>query len=176
MNTHCVARIEAVVQWCSLKKVFLKISQNSQENACARASFLIKLQAPDLQLQKKKTLSQVVSSEFCEIFKNTYFYKTLLVATSARIMKYIPAIKIITSKKMVVVDIYIYPYYGEKRYVSQFGSSTLIERIWLYCSCIFILSLFHLLVYEICTVKVLIFTWTCEMHQCTNENTVIGNL
>ena len=28
-----------------MKKVFLEISQNSQENTCARASFLIKLQA-----------------------------------------------------------------------------------------------------------------------------------
>ena len=27
------------------KKLFLKISQNSQENICARASFLVKLQA-----------------------------------------------------------------------------------------------------------------------------------
>ena len=27
---------EAVVQWFSVKKVFLKISQNSQENTCAR--------------------------------------------------------------------------------------------------------------------------------------------
>ena len=31
-------------QRCSVKKVFLKISQNSQENICARAFFLIKLQ------------------------------------------------------------------------------------------------------------------------------------
>ena len=30
-------------QSCSIKKVFLEISQNSQENTCARASFLIKL-------------------------------------------------------------------------------------------------------------------------------------
>ena len=29
----------------SIKKMFLKISQTSQENTCARASFLIKLQA-----------------------------------------------------------------------------------------------------------------------------------
>ena len=36
--------IEAVVQRCSVKKVFLEISQNSQENTCARVSFLIKLQ------------------------------------------------------------------------------------------------------------------------------------
>ena len=36
---------ELVVQRCSVKKVFLQISQNSQENACARVSFLIKFQA-----------------------------------------------------------------------------------------------------------------------------------
>ena len=32
-------------QMCSVKTVFLEISQNSQENTCARDSFLIKLQA-----------------------------------------------------------------------------------------------------------------------------------
>ena len=37
--------LEVVVQRCSVKKVFLEISQNSQENTCARVSFLIKLQA-----------------------------------------------------------------------------------------------------------------------------------
>ena len=36
---------EAVIQWCSVKNMFLEISQNLQENACARVSFLIKLQA-----------------------------------------------------------------------------------------------------------------------------------
>ena len=36
---------KAVAQRCSVKKVFLEISQNSQENTCARVSFLIKLQA-----------------------------------------------------------------------------------------------------------------------------------
>ena len=41
---------EAVVRRCSLKKMFLEISQKSQENTCARASFLIKLQASGLQL------------------------------------------------------------------------------------------------------------------------------
>ena len=35
---------EAVVQMCSVEKVFLEIAQNSQENTCTRASFLIKLQ------------------------------------------------------------------------------------------------------------------------------------
>ena len=36
--------IEAVVRRCSVKKVFIEISQNSRENTCARVSFLIKLQ------------------------------------------------------------------------------------------------------------------------------------
>ena len=39
---------ESVVQRSSVKQVFLKISQNSQENTCARVSFLKKLQASDL--------------------------------------------------------------------------------------------------------------------------------
>ena len=34
--------MEAVVQRCSGKKVFLEISQNSQENTCTRVSFLLK--------------------------------------------------------------------------------------------------------------------------------------
>ena len=38
---------KAVTQMCSAKKVFLKLSQNSQENTCARVSFLVKLQALD---------------------------------------------------------------------------------------------------------------------------------
>ena len=33
---------EAVVWRCSVKKVFLEISQNSQENTCARVSFILK--------------------------------------------------------------------------------------------------------------------------------------
>ena len=45
---------EAAIQRCSVKKVFLEISQNSQENTCARVSFLIKWQASDLQLYLKR--------------------------------------------------------------------------------------------------------------------------
>ena len=40
-----IVKQEVVVEGCSVKKVFLKISQNSQENTSARVSFLIKLQA-----------------------------------------------------------------------------------------------------------------------------------
>ena len=42
---------EAVVQRCSVKKMFLKTLQNSQEN----------------------TRAQLFSCEFCEVFKNTFF-------------------------------------------------------------------------------------------------------
>ena len=65
-------------QWCSIKKVFFKISQNSQESTCARVSFLIKLQA----FIKKETLEQVVFCEFCEILKNIFFTEHLRAAAS----------------------------------------------------------------------------------------------
>ena len=75
---------EGVVKRCSVKKVFLKISQNPQENTWSRVS-----ESPDLKLQasawnfiSKKTLVQVFSCEFCEIFKNVLFYRTHLVAAS----------------------------------------------------------------------------------------------
>ena len=34
---------KAVAQTCSVKKVFLEISHNSQENSCARVSFSLQL-------------------------------------------------------------------------------------------------------------------------------------
>ena len=46
----CVREAVAVVQRRSVKKVFLEISQNSQENTCAGVSFLIKLKTLGLQL------------------------------------------------------------------------------------------------------------------------------
>ena len=52
---------EAVVQRCSVKKLFLKISQNSQENTCARVSFLKKLQTETSNFIKKEALAQVFS-------------------------------------------------------------------------------------------------------------------
>ena len=61
-----------------MKKVFLEISQDSQEKTCARVSLLIKLQAGSFKFIKKETLTQVSSCEFCEISKNTFFYRTPL--------------------------------------------------------------------------------------------------
>ena len=42
--------LEAAARKCFVTKVFLKFSQNSQENTCANVSFLMKLQAWGLQL------------------------------------------------------------------------------------------------------------------------------
>ena len=51
---------ETVAQSCSVTKVFLEISQNSQENTCA----------------------QVFSCEFCEISKNTFVTEQLWATVS----------------------------------------------------------------------------------------------
>ena len=39
MLLNYLAVTEAVAQRCSVKKLFLEISQNSQENTCASVSF-----------------------------------------------------------------------------------------------------------------------------------------
>ena len=38
-NTSNSCKMEAVIQSCSVKKILLKILQNSQEKLCARVSF-----------------------------------------------------------------------------------------------------------------------------------------
>ena len=53
------------------QKVFLVISQNSQENRPQACIFI-----------KKETLAQVFTCEFCEISKNTFFHRTPLAAAS----------------------------------------------------------------------------------------------
>ena len=52
-------RTEVVAQRCSLKKVFLEVLQSSQENTCARISFLMKLQVKANNFIKKKTDTDV---------------------------------------------------------------------------------------------------------------------
>ena len=59
------------------QKMFLNISQNSQESTCFGVSFLIKLQALACNFIKKETLTPLVTCEFCEIFKNSFFLKDL---------------------------------------------------------------------------------------------------
>ena len=67
---------EAVVQRCFVKKVFLKMSHNSQENTCAR------VWPEACNFIKKETLAHMFSCEFCEIFKKTFFYRTPPMAAS----------------------------------------------------------------------------------------------
>ena len=64
---------------CSVKNMFLEIPQNSQENTCARVSFLIKLQALGW---KKESLAHVLSCEFYEISINIFFTEHLLTTPS----------------------------------------------------------------------------------------------
>ena len=66
-------------QRCSVRKGVLRNFTKSQENTCARAS--------DLQLYYKRVQVlrvkvQVFSCELCEISKNTFPYRTTLVAAS----------------------------------------------------------------------------------------------
>ena len=57
-NLSSLRNLEAVVRRCSVKKKYVLGSfANSQENTCARVSFLM----------KKETLALVFSCEFCEI-------------------------------------------------------------------------------------------------------------
>ena len=69
---------EAVAGRYSVKKVFLEMPQNSQENTCVRFSFLIKLQeltqasASGLQLYLKRDTG--VFLWIFEISKNTFFF------------------------------------------------------------------------------------------------------
>ena len=54
---------------CSVKTVFLDILQNSQENTCARVSFLIKLQTEAWNFTKKETLAQGFSVNFAKFLR-----------------------------------------------------------------------------------------------------------
>ena len=51
---------------CYVKKLFLEISKISQENTCARYSFL-------------RVSCICVFQQICEIYKNTFFYRIPLV-------------------------------------------------------------------------------------------------
>ena len=56
-----------------MKKVFLKFSQNSQEDSCARVFFLIKLQA----LSEKGLWHRYFSANFEKFLKTSFFIEHL---------------------------------------------------------------------------------------------------
>ena len=75
---------EAIVWRCSIKRMFLKISQNTEENtsfSSARVSFLIKVQALTCDFIKID-LVQMFCCEFRETFKSNFFTKLLRVIAS----------------------------------------------------------------------------------------------
>ena len=49
---------------------------------------------------EKETLEQVFSCEFCEIFKNTFFYRTRLVAASVLVLNKLRKRKMLFRRKM----------------------------------------------------------------------------
>ena len=71
--------LEAVVWRCSVKKMFLEILQNSQENTRARVSFLIKLQARPrpATLLKKKLWHRCFPVNFAKFLRTTFLTKHL---------------------------------------------------------------------------------------------------
>ena len=76
---------------CSTRKLFLKISQDSQENTCVGASFLIKMQGFRPPNFIKKRLEHRCFREHWEIFKNTYFEEHLRTAASESFIWFSPA-------------------------------------------------------------------------------------
>ena len=75
-------KIQKEHRWCSIKKVFLKIWQNSQENTVSETSFFKSCWPEACNVLKKATLTQVFSCKFCEIFKNTFFTEDIRVTAS----------------------------------------------------------------------------------------------
>ena len=112
----------------SLKKVFLEIWwQNSQENTCASASFLIKLQACNF--IKKEALALVFSCEFCETSKNTFSYRTPQVAAS-KIPWFLDSWLVLTDLQFLrnfstYIYIYIYILYISALYVRPYLTAKL---------------------------------------------------
>ena len=67
---------EAATRRCSLKKVFWKLRKRKQENTCARASFLIKLQDFPLRVFSVNMTKSTVSCRFGRIYWRNPWWKT----------------------------------------------------------------------------------------------------
>ena len=71
------------IQRCSVKKVFLEISQNSQENVCARVSFLIKVAGlRTATLLKKKLWYKCFPVNFAKFLRTPSLIEQPLVAAT----------------------------------------------------------------------------------------------
>ena len=73
-QNRCVCLNDRSNHWrCSGKKVFLEISQNSQESNCTRDSFLIKLQAWPATLLKKNLWHRCFPENFVKFLRTPFF-------------------------------------------------------------------------------------------------------
>ena len=61
--------VEEIVRSCSLKKSFLKISRNLQENTCVGTTFSIKLQAATLLKKEIDSDTGVSSVNFAKLLR-----------------------------------------------------------------------------------------------------------
>ena len=70
---------EAVVQRCSLKKVFLEILQNSQESTCVRVSFFNKIAGlrADTLLKKRPGTGVNFPVNFTKFLRTPFFIEHL---------------------------------------------------------------------------------------------------
>ena len=73
--------LEAVAQGCSVKNVFLEISENSQENACTRVSLLINLPHAcclrHATLLKKRLWHKCVPVNFAKFLRTSFLKEHL---------------------------------------------------------------------------------------------------
>ena len=67
---------EAATRDVLWKKVFLEISQNSQENTCARVSFWIKLMPEACNFIKKETRAQLFPVNFVKFLRTSFLQNT----------------------------------------------------------------------------------------------------
>ena len=91
--------------------MFLEISQNSQENTCARVSFLIKLQALSQNTSERLLLyliSKSVDFVFMIMFSGLLFYSRVITRTifSLKNLVYI-SVSIGTFKPQIFKNVYI---------------------------------------------------------------------
>ena len=67
--------LESATRDVLCRKVFLKISQNSQEKPVPESLFN-EATSKACNFIKKETMTQVFSCKYCETYKNSFFYRT----------------------------------------------------------------------------------------------------
>ena len=110
------------------KKVYLKISQSSQENTCARVCYIL----------------QVFSCEFCEIFKNTFFCRTPLVAASILILHYLHNNNTMLIPKFQNIAIVYYTYTWKTLITNLFYDNVFYTLLLFHCSTLLFINEFFL--------------------------------